>query len=514
MRKVVLIDDEKIVRNTMKRHLNWSANDYEIVGEASNGLDGLKIIKATLPDLAVIDLKMPKMDGIQLIESIRAESLDTQIIILTGFADKENLLKAFDLKVSHFVEKPISIQKLNRAIEEIGHQLNIKKTHTTQTLSEQFSLILSQIESDKLLSSQHDTTLWEIPFFNQKNLNLLAVYVRYDQDYDEDPISKQDLHDLILTTYPLEIHNSIYGSLSHNELFILLNISNPVSQEDLKYSAQKYKRFRMISSDKHPYILGLAAYQDDDQLNHVYIKAKKALEYSFYHPENDIFVYDNTDSKTISSTKTSLSILEAIQNNASPQALGYLRDLINLYRNHLNYLISQCKKDFVQLALDLYEFGSVTPSHAEISFPLDEVIQHIYDASNIRQIQDEIESLINQNLHGKNEIQHTNDYGQHIQLYIHENISNPSLDIQKIADHLLLSSSYICTVFKQNHDMTINQYLTKERMKLAKEILLTESVRIKDLAYRCGYRDPKYFSRKFNEYYGTSPKEYKERYSK
>jgi two-component system response regulator YesN len=93
-------------------------------------------------------------------------------------------------------------------------------------------------------------------------------------------------------------------------------------------------------------------------------------------------------------------------------------------------------------------------------------------------------------------------------LYIEQQFTNPELQLEEIAKHVYVNSSYLRALFKKEVGMTITDYVTHIRMQKAKELLSRGSSRLANIAEQIGYNDPAYFSRCFKKYYGYTPSEY------
>ncbi len=129
--KILVIDDEKPTLSMFKLFL--TAYGYE-VHTAENGKQGLTLFKEILPEIVFTDLKMPGMDGIDVLKQIRQFNPETQVIIITGHGDMEKALEALDLDASDFINKPVERTALNAALEraekralqpgETGFELN------------------------------------------------------------------------------------------------------------------------------------------------------------------------------------------------------------------------------------------------------------------------------------------------------------------------------------------------------------------------------------------------------
>ncbi len=115
---IILVDDHEIFRNGLKVLLE-STGDYRIVAEASNGLDFLKIIENTKPDIVLMDIQMPGLNGIETSEKVLKSFPELKILVLSMFDDKRYYEKLIDMGVKGFILKDSNIDELVHAIERI-----------------------------------------------------------------------------------------------------------------------------------------------------------------------------------------------------------------------------------------------------------------------------------------------------------------------------------------------------------------------------------------------------------
>jgi len=87
MYKVLIVDDEPIIRKGLRNIINWKNFGCEVVAEAGDGLDGLELIRKHKPDIIITDIKMPETDGLSMIKQMKEDVPDSKIIILTGHRD-------------------------------------------------------------------------------------------------------------------------------------------------------------------------------------------------------------------------------------------------------------------------------------------------------------------------------------------------------------------------------------------------------------------------------------------
>ena len=112
-RKVVIIDDEPIICNLIKRLGEWDRLNLEIVGSATDGLEGYRLIRELHPDIVLLDIRMPGLDGLELIEKCSEEKLTPRFIIISGYQEFEYAKKAIHFNISDYLVKPIDREELN-----------------------------------------------------------------------------------------------------------------------------------------------------------------------------------------------------------------------------------------------------------------------------------------------------------------------------------------------------------------------------------------------------------------
>ena len=114
---VLLVDDEELVRVSVGFSVRGAMSGVQVIGEAANGLEGLKRIREEHPDIVITDIRMPKLDSLQMIRAIRAESLDIEVVVLSGYADFEYARQAMKYGVTEYLLKPVESENLRETLE-------------------------------------------------------------------------------------------------------------------------------------------------------------------------------------------------------------------------------------------------------------------------------------------------------------------------------------------------------------------------------------------------------------
>ena len=127
MLKVVLVEDETVIREGIRDTVPWGEYGYEFAGEAADGEMALSVIRKTRPDLLITDVKMPFMDGLSLSKIVSEEFPKTKIVIISGYDDFEYARKAIEVGVDQYLLKPITKMNLKKTLLEIKEKIQAEK---------------------------------------------------------------------------------------------------------------------------------------------------------------------------------------------------------------------------------------------------------------------------------------------------------------------------------------------------------------------------------------------------
>jgi len=127
MRKVVIIDDEEIIREGLKTFVNWKKLNCDVVGIAEDGSEGLEIVEKFKPDIVITDIRMYGMNGLEMINAVRRKNKKCMIIILTAYRNIDYAQEAIRLGVFRLLFKPTKTDEIEKAIQEAIDEMEFEK---------------------------------------------------------------------------------------------------------------------------------------------------------------------------------------------------------------------------------------------------------------------------------------------------------------------------------------------------------------------------------------------------
>lgn len=123
MYKVLIVDDEPVIAEGLKKIVDWEKYNCVVAGTASSGKEGLAMVEKCQPDILFTDIRMPGMDGLTMLAALRSEHKNLQVIILTGYRDFDYARQALNLGVFRYLVKPSKMKELDEAMESLSERL-------------------------------------------------------------------------------------------------------------------------------------------------------------------------------------------------------------------------------------------------------------------------------------------------------------------------------------------------------------------------------------------------------
>lgn len=298
---MIVIDDEYLVRLGIRETIDWKKYNIKIVGEADNGREGLELVHRLKPDVVLTDIKMPVMDGLELVRALK--DVDCVPVILSGYKDFDYAKETLENGAYSYLLKPIDndelVQVVTDALEELSSKR--KKEHYYRQLEEQLPDLGNKVLNE-LLEGSYDTLdatirtidLYDIPIIQRGHL----IYGQID---DEDGIyAERDRMKSIDALYGIITDNfkskqvSYYGQLNPQD-FILL-----VAMDDLVILTEMIEQSVTHYEQNHQAIvsLGISLYYDDfDRISEAYNQAKEGAQQKLFYTLNTVTVYNDHQDK-------------------------------------------------------------------------------------------------------------------------------------------------------------------------------------------------------------------------
>ena len=122
--KIILVDDEEEVRDSIKRKVDWNLLGFEVIGSVNNGEEAIELTETNHVDVVLTDIKMPFMDGLTLCAKVKENYKNTKVVLYSGFDEFEFAREAVHLEAEEYLLKPISAKDLEKVFQKIKENLD------------------------------------------------------------------------------------------------------------------------------------------------------------------------------------------------------------------------------------------------------------------------------------------------------------------------------------------------------------------------------------------------------
>lgn len=504
--KIVIIDDEMILRNGLKYLCDWEEYGFTIVGEASNGMEGLHMIQRLHPDIVITDIVMPEMDGISLTAQIKKQFPDIHIIVLSSYDNFSYAKSSFKLGVADYLLKPeLETDDLLDLLRTLGHLSN--PTPEKNSAAEFFQEILTFYNLD---DAQCISEFRSRGVQFQESIPYTLLVTSYQGSL---PVHRllPLLTEISLTFFPE--YTCISCVTSQGYLCVLLQpAAEAVSPSASRLSAYACHLEQRLETR---FTFACAAPSCTlCRLSQIYQEMCGLLSYSFYFPEKKILFPEDVH-------KCDLTFPDAV----FAKYLDPLRiaDAGKLVIDHLENAAAQAGMDVFTLKKQVENaVYMLIQALTDASFYTDEInaekimlfkrMDLSPDFNSLRLILDEtfarLEAIVQ-----KGTLEREGSLFYRIEEYIRQNCEQ-DLKLYDLARQFHLNYTYLSTLFYQNTEEHFSDYLNRTRVEKAKELLRTNNNSIQYIGEKCGFVNQGYFSKIFKKFTGCSPREYQKLYRK
>ncbi|MDC7231955.1 MAG: response regulator [Spirochaetales bacterium] len=525
--KILVAEDEKLIREGIIRSMDWEALGAEISGQAKNGTIALKLLKESLPDILITDIKMGGGNGLDLIKEAKTIHPDLNVVIVSGYNNFEYAQQAIKLGVQDYLLKPIVIDDLKEILERVTDRVRRMKAdmdnleaqdrqrdRNRQILNDQFyrELIYGVIAAEDIPSKMED---YDLGSRKQHYLCLsLFLEIRDTLKWGE---TKETLSGILAPFCEQNSWNIESILLSPNELYHT-DISVLISSDHSILTGDDFYRqigdlisgapgIILLAMGVSPVISRLedfsfAAKTGKTQAYFSLISGMNSKQENVSHYELPVNIYD-----------TSRELFRLFSKGSRQEMEGFLNRIEDSLNNET--LDEQKKTGMLRnLLVCLLSAGDELGIAVKEIFPDLMVLFRYINLKTMGEMMEKIRWACTTIL----EQQQTREEKTGIHLMeqagnkILNKYSDPLLSLDSLAAEFSLTPAYFSKLFKQFHGVSYIEFLTNLRIEKAQKLLRDDpSLKISAAAFSVGYNSSSYFNYIFKKSVGKTPREYQKK---
>lgn len=526
MLKVLVVDDETLVRELIIRCVNWKELGLEIAGTAGTAQEALERVEELEPDILFTDVRMPVMTGLELGRSVLENHPEIKVIVVSGYDEFSYVNEGLKMGIFDYILKPIKQEVLQEVacrardaiLEERQHQEEFSRLK--QEFEQNAGLIKKKQLELLVTSNETETILERLEYFGvQWNCfvnQVAAVEFEGADEEGEENGTEQELMHLVQFTMLIEDFFTPYTNIFTFERGLQrIVIINNQMEEGFEGLCNCLKQ--RLMEEMHTVIrIGIGElYPDIRQLRISYVEARDALKCSFSFGLEQSACYRDISRDMGEDAGIQDSFVNKIGYYLRQGMDGEVQKILKESYDSMKCHAITKEKGIV---LSMQYMMEMISALAELKVPAEymtdneaRMIGNLMTKNSLEEIQaylGDVAAGVSGAILKQNEA-YNRDVVKKVEVFLEENYGNPEISLAEIARTMYVNPNYLSRAFKKKTGQTFREYLMRIRMQNAMRLLRQTDLRSFEVAERVGIVDPSYFSVCFKKVCGMSVQEFK-----
>ena len=538
MINMLIVDDEYYIREGIKNGINWNEYDINICGVAGSGFEALDMLEEYAPSIVVTDIRMPDMDGLELLDVINEKYSNIKVILISGYRDFQYAQTAINLSAFCYMLKPIDQNELvskvleakkiiEEQVEKVKHDEDIKKRLEENISILKDNFLIQLVKGKKTISAEMQK---KAEFLN---LNLDGPqYVVCILEPDVRPSMGNEINfydESLYMAAVMKIAETVIGeSCMAAYTFNLDNrIGLIISGENISRDILRAKCDTIINKVNNNVGISLTVGIGNvcDKMENIatsYKEALNAVEYKMVLGKNVVIpvelVQINLKEKAIKNQFLDTlrncedDLIIAIKSDNRDSIIIILKEIIDELEDSIKNNIQEKEHLIFLISFFIMKIMFILDIHFNLLIDSKENL--IYNMQNLQTMDDLEKYIINcfdkilNELREKNKRHNSFLVNKAIE-YINKNLYN-DITLVKVADYLTTHPNYLSKIFRRETGESFVEYVIKAKMNEAKILLKNGNNKVYEIANMLNYKDVGHFARTFKRIFGVSPSEYRQ----
>lgn len=507
MIKVLLVDDERLIIQGFLHSVDWKSYGYDIIGTAESAKEALRICETVIPDIAILDINMSGMDGLELGVELKKLNPDVVIILLTAYSDFSYAREAVRKQFDEYLLKPeIEFENILESMERFSPKI---------------------ISSTKIKMEKEGTEIWKLLQNELKNDSEVKVSDKLTEKikrYIQKPyvcyyicIESFHINERLFDNVNKKAFDIISDYIDYNGIIFQPFMNSYVLITEIKHDAEPVQFAENIISlfdeVNITVTIGVSkSFNEAADIGLAFSQAKSALLRKFYKNEQILMYHENQDTKKVNvkeyieSAEQLLSIddLNGFHTSTSRllEGLSIMQASRGSATSALVQTLLMLMKKIESKGTDIYEL--IGKHEADI-------FEEVQQCNSFEEMEEWFRNIYNKlmEIMLANDKNTKNNLIDEVLKYIEENYEDPELTLDKTAKHFYISYAYLSYLFSREMSESFSHYLMNMRMKKAKQLIIADKLKLADVALKCGYNNTSYFIKVFKRVMGMTPYKYR-----
>lgn len=492
MYKIMIVEDEPPIARYLCRLFEQFKGEYEVAAVGSNGQEGLELFISHQPDIVITDVRMPMMNGLQLIKRIKSLDSKVQFLIISDYQDFEYARDGLHLGVHNYLIKPVTSEQLSENLLQLKKIIDEERKEDGHRILQ--DILNGQMESDTAKLLQRQASRWQLVLVQ------CGCVMNSRMKYLIQPEDNPDIH-LPKITRMVSMPDKAVAWTAENDnntMIFLWNAEDVLFNEKMILYDDKGIFWTVVCSE---------VFEDLTKIPTIYSNCSKILYYRTVIGENQYLNYSKSldlEQPYIFMAEQEMEFIQAVKMNS-----------FDLLKNALIYAFAEMERIHIPqyiLENQLQRFFFIIADRRTITMEQQQegLAEIIYFSRNMAAVLGGILDLLMTGWEFGGINSRNRSKGQQMMESIDQYIDshlNEIFSLQDLSEPFSLSKTYICRLFRDYKGMSFKDYIIGIKIDKAKELLL-KGENVKNVSEYLGYIDQFYFSKVFKKRIGVTPSEY------
>lgn len=521
MYRLLIVDDETQIREGLKRMLNWNEYGIEVCAEAGNGEQALALIEELEPHIVLTDIKMPVMNGLELLFELKKRDLDTKAVVLSGYEDFSLVRKAMKYGAVDYLLKPAGKADIIQIIEEMldsfedGNHLGLN--HIDNISLAKYNVLNRMVHYT--ISPMELTDKLELFKLNFGTGYLAAGIIKVYEDNLDAGVLRDKVQ--MLFAYcedAIEKRNKgiVFIDVTGKIAIIFKEINKTEVNLGVEELLKEVVKFALEQLNIHIIISVSGAVESYRYLHKAYGEALDTLQYQFVFEEgNTLFaneIKQYFERKTALVMINSEKIEELLQEGNQDEVEAYISEIFDKFEDKEAFANPYVlKNSALEMVIYAFRFLQSVPMIEldKVNLQKESILKKLSEITSLHKMKEFLIAVI---LNAKQEYIKSSklNYSKIVVDAIEcvrDYYCDVNLSLQYLADNNHVNVAYLGRIFKKETGNSFNDYLNMYRVEKAKELLMTTNLKGTELCNKVGYSNYNYFYIVFKKITGKKPME-------
>lgn len=505
--RAVVVEDEILIREGLCKLMQKMFPDIIMEGRAGNGQEGLQYIKEYQPDLVITDIKMPVMDGLEMLAKVQEAGLFPKVVVLTAYSEFEYAKQAVKLGVCDYIIKPVVVPEFVKTIRKIQNLYEQEQKRTPETMGSLEHIVSGLLYGVSALDEKMQDFLYKkYGIAEQTPLLELLTYMGNNFEKDREKKRKEMCrvleqkkirYCLVDMEYDKAVLALLYEYSSRQEIERWYQNQILFQKRDVR---ERHISYGMVE------VIGAQAIREGYQTLLPY------MDWNIVLGDDVLISYPR-----IADVQTEICIYPVELENQIKAAIctgeeDKIREITKRFHAYFQdgrmYSPREIKGSYVRFQWAVLNIAKEVGCIEYQQIDPKNLLDHIMGAKTEEELQQSLAELLDHLRISGKEAEIMSLAVKKTQSMIHEFYAD-GITLSEIADRLNLTQEYLGSQFHKEVGENFSTYIRNYRLAKAKELLIGTQLKQYEIAAKVGYADAKYFARVFKECVGMSPAEYR-----